>query len=398
MLSIKNISYILPNGIKLIDSLSFNLDIDRKTALIGANGVGKSTILKIILGEVLPFNGEIVKNNLNLGYFPQKFNNLKFNTIADVFDFEKQIISLKRVDSGIAEPDDYEILEGFWDCTDIVSKKLKFFNLKLNLLQDFKTLSGGEKVKVILSSIINDKTNFLLLDEPTNNLDYKSKIYFYDFIRNWQYGMLVISHDRELLSMVDKIIELRKLNSGATKAFNYGGNFDNYVEQKKLEEDSLNRNYNDARKKLEKQKQQIIENSQARNNRIKQGRKNLQNSRYIKTTIDRKINKSEKKQEDLIKRDKNNLINIENSLKNTDNNIERKSKIYFKLQEQNKVTNKVIFELKNLDFSYGSRLIFRNFNFLVRSKDRIVINGHNGSGKSTLLKIIANKFDGNFAF
>lgn len=202
MLSIKNISYILPNGIKLIDSLSFNLDIDRKTALIGANGVGKSTILKIILGEVLPFNGEIVKNNLNLGYFPQKFNNLKFNTIADVFDFEKQIISLKRVDSGIAEPDDYEILEGFWDCTDIVSKKLKFFNLKLNLLQDFKTLSGGEKVKVILSSIINDKTNFLLLDEPTNNLDYKSKIYFYDFIRNWQYGMLVISHDRELLSMV----------------------------------------------------------------------------------------------------------------------------------------------------------------------------------------------------
>lgn len=398
MLNVKNLSYILPNGIKLIDNLSFNLDKDRKTALIGTNGIGKSTILKLFFGEITPYSGEIIKNNLDIGYFPQGFNNLNFNTVADVFGFEKQIISLGKVDSGIAEVNDYEILEGFWNCAEIITKKLEFFNLKLNLLQDFGTLSGGEKVKVILSSIISKKTNFLMLDEPTNNLDYESKECFYDFIRNWQYGMLVVSHDRELLSLVDKIIELRKLNPGITKVFNYGGNFDNYLEQKNLEENSLNKDYNNTIKELKKQKQQIIKNIEIKNTKIRQGKKNLENSKYMKSALDLKINKSEKKQGKLIKRDKKNLIDIENSIKNTDNRIERKSNIYFKIKEQEKIIDKVIFEIKNLDFSYGDKKIFKNFNFIVRSRDRIAICGKNGSGKSTLLRIIASKFDGILTF
>lgn len=83
-----------------------------------------------------------------------------------------------RVDNGTANIDDYISLDNHWDCDEVINKRLEFFNLKFDLLQKFDTLSGGEKVKTILSSIIDERTNFLILDEPTNNMDYESKNYF----------------------------------------------------------------------------------------------------------------------------------------------------------------------------------------------------------------------------
>ena len=149
MIDIKNLSYSLPNGIKLINNLSFCLNDQKKVALIGPNGIGKSTLIKIIMNEIEPNNGKITKNNLNIAYMPQQFNKLNFNTIADVFNLEKQVISITKVDKNNADTVDYINLEGFWDCVEVISKKLDFFNLKFNPLQKFSNLSGGEKVKVI---------------------------------------------------------------------------------------------------------------------------------------------------------------------------------------------------------------------------------------------------------
>ena len=83
-----------------------------------------------------------------------------------------------RVDKGSAKIDDYISVDNLWDCAEVINNRLEFFNLKFDLLQKFDTLSGGEKVKTILSSIIDERTNFLILDEPTNNMDYESKNYF----------------------------------------------------------------------------------------------------------------------------------------------------------------------------------------------------------------------------
>lgn len=398
MISIKNLSYRLPDGTKIISNLSFSLDDNSKVGLIGVNGIGKSSILKLIVGNIAPTGGEITKNNLNIAYLPQKFNEFSFNTVADVFGLEKQVVSLAKVDDGTADPEDYAILDSCWDCNEIITKKLEFFNLKLNPLQKFSSLSGGEKVKVVLSSTINKQTNFLILDEPTNNIDREGKTIFYDFIRNWSFGILLVSHDRELLAIMDRIIELRKLGSGNVEIYNYGCNFTQYQEQKKLESVSLEKKYDNAKKELNKQKQQIIANREVREKRVKQGKKKLENSKYMKLVLDSKINKSEKKSGRLQKRDISNLNKIDSSLKSIDAITERKSEIYFKLEDQAKVSDKIIFELNNLNFSYGDRQIFSNFSITIRSKSRIAIDGRNGSGKSTLLKIIANNFSGNYAF
>ncbi len=196
---------------------------------VGVNGIVKSTMLKLIVGDLIPNYGEIIKSNLNIAYMSQKFNELNFNTVADVFGLENQVVSLMRVDNGTANIDDYISLDNHWDCDEVINKRLEFFNLKFDLLQKFDTLSGGEKVKTILSNIIDERTNFLILDEPTNNMDYESKTIFYNFVRNWKFGILLVSHDRELLNLVDKIIELRKLGYGKTEMYNYGYNFEQYL-------------------------------------------------------------------------------------------------------------------------------------------------------------------------
>ena len=85
MINVKNLSYSLSDGTKIIDNLSFNLDDFSKVGLVGVNGIGKSTILKLIVSDLVPNYGEVIKSNLNIAYLPQKFNEFNFNTVADVF-------------------------------------------------------------------------------------------------------------------------------------------------------------------------------------------------------------------------------------------------------------------------------------------------------------------------
>ncbi len=109
--------------------------------------------------------------------------------------------------------------------------------------------------------------------------------------------------------------------------------------------------------------------------RIIQGKKKLENSKYMKSVLDLKVNKSEKKHGQLLKRDFSNLNKTDFSLKSINDVIERRDKIYFKLEDQDKTYERIIFELNNFNFSYGSKQIFKSFNFTIRSTSRIAIHG-----------------------
>lgn len=389
MFIVRNLCYKVGYS-TIFENLSFTIGDNEKVAIVGKNGIGKSVLLRLLVGEIAASSGEVVKSTVNASYFPQKFNELNFSSVADVFGLEKQVISLEKVENDCADVEDYENLDGHWDCLDVIKEKMKFFGLNFDPMRDFSTLSGGEKVKLILSSIINKNSNFLILDEPTNNMDYESKKYFYSFIKNWQGGLAVVSHDRELLNLVDKIFELRCVGMADTRLFCYGGNYDYWKEQKEVEAQALEKDYNNSLKSAENRKNQTIKNIKNIAEKERQGKKALDNCKNSPTAFGLKKSQAEKSEGKVANKLNKRLDEANNDIKNIKEKIEVKSSIYFKFPK-NSFANKNLVEINNLNFFYGKKQIFSDFELLIKNGDRIAINGKNGSGKSTLLNIIMGK-------
>lgn len=394
MLQAKNISFTLPDGSVIFENISFILQ-NEKVGLIGKNGIGKSTIIKMLCEKIKPSNGIIENKDININYLPQKFTEVDHETVADVFYARNKLEALGRIEQGVARDDDYILLENNWDIEEKIFKKLARFNLNyLDLGQSFPSLSGGEKTKVLLSKTIDEGTNFLILDEPTNNMDYQGKIAFYDFVKKWKHGMFVVSHDRELLSLMDRIYELRKVGLHDTKIFNYGGNFEEYLRQRDIEKEASEQTYKNAISELKKRKKQIQEDKEKRDRRAKTGNDKRGHDRnsgsHAKAAFDYKQNIAEKKASSLIKRDTKNLSSCESSLKESANKMDLSNNLYFKVPRVKLPSGKVMVHIKDLCFGYKKegKSLFNNFNLTVTGAERIAIEGVNGSGKSTLFKII----------
>lgn len=242
VLSVENLSKSY-NNLSLFENLNFNIYKGEKVALIGDNGTGKSTILKIILGQVYPDKGEIkLGSNVKIGYFDQEMSDLNPNKT---------------------------VLDELWDSY----PKLKYFEVRRylsqflfigdDILKLVANLSGGEKSRLSLLKLMLSNANFLVMDEPTNHLDIESKEVLEDALNKYEGTLLVVSHDRYFLTKsVNRIIELED-----TKITNYLGNYEYYIKKKNelnspviIKEKKTKtqiENEKKEQKKLEKQKKKI---------------------------------------------------------------------------------------------------------------------------------------------
>ncbi len=359
MLKIDNLTIITSKGRKLIEDFSFVLNNEDKVALIGEEGNGKSTLLKIIAGidtdSYVSYTGRIFTDG-KIGYLPQSI--------------DKNDLELS-VEEYIAKEMDYAAL---YEILNRISVDHSLFNERM-----MHTLSGGERVKVSLVKMLYQKPDILLMDEPSNDLDLKTLIWLEEFIKNCDKPMIFVSHDETLLSScANGILHLEQLKRKSEPHLSYAGiGYDEYLKTRSAFIDRNNMIAAKQRVQLNKQLEKwrrIYQKVEHRQNTISRG--DPHGGKLLKKKMH-----SVKAQGRIIEEKKKNLIDKYEPEEAID--------VFFEKVDIN--PNKVILDLELDELRIQDRVLSGNIHLHVEGKDKICIIGDNGAGKSTLIRIIKDE-------
>jgi ATP-binding cassette subfamily F protein uup len=366
---------------KILSQIDFYIDSGDRVAIIGKNGGGKSTLMKIICG-VLDFDDgrRVIQNGITIQMLEQ---NPKFDDNLTVFEAIKQelkelkdakdrydILSLE-ISSRYEDREflkEYERLTNFldhhnaWNLDDKIKRLLHEFNLEEFRDQRVSLLSGGEQRRVALGSLLLKKPDILLLDEPTNHLDVYMVKFLEEILLRENFTLLFISHDRYFIdNIATKSIEIDH-----SKIRSFNGGYSSYIRQKEQILLSLKRSHDKLLKYLKAEEEWLNKGVRARLKRD-EGRK----ARVYKLKEEAKKNPS------LIKKM---TLELQREQKSFDHNknINRK---------------KMLFELEDIAISLGDKEVINSLSMRVLQQDKIAIVGKNGSGKSTLLKVLLGQLN-----
>lgn len=356
----------------LFDNVSLNIENNTKMGFIGSNGVGKTTLFRVILGEE-DCDGDVIKSSdLKIGIMEQTPPSSESLTAYDYtlevfshfFEIEKEMeiirLSLEKGEGDTARlinrqealNTEYIRNDGLTFRSRTRSMLLGLGFLESELYLPMNSLSGGQKTRLSLARTLLSEANFLLLDEPTNHLDIDSVRFLEDFLKNCNKAFIVISHDRYFLDKVtNTTIELENRRMSC-----YTGSYSTYLEKKEQVKKAAERKYENTMAEI-KRIEAIIE-QQKRWNR----ERNIRTAEHKQKSIDRLQETLEKPEEDV-------------------------SKIKFRFTAERKSGNDVL-KVTNLEKSYGDKPLFKNVNFEIKRGERVFLLGPNGCGKSTLYKMI----------
>jgi len=225
-ITLSSISWSAPDGTSVLSGLGLSFGPVR-TGLVGRNGTGKSTLLNIVAGNLPPSAGSVTVGG-SVALLCQAVTAPAGETVAGLFGVREALALLQRAERGEATADD--LADADWTLEARMEAALARLGLDVSPDTPLATLSGGQQTRARLAALVFAEPDFLLLDEPTNNLDREGREAVASLLATWRAGAIVVSHDRELLGMMDAIVELTSL--GATA---YGGNWSHYTERKALE-------------------------------------------------------------------------------------------------------------------------------------------------------------------
>ena len=388
MVILQNISYSHPDKELLFDNINLIVNDRDKISLIGNNGSGKSTLLRIIAKELQPSDG--ILNIVSKPYYiPQIFGQFDHLTIAQALGIEDKLTALREILNGNVTEENLSLIHDDWTIEERCHDALNYWRLNdLHLSQKLETLSGGQKTKVFLAGISIHQSELVLLDEPSNHLDVGSRQLLYEFIRSTSSTLIVVSHDRKLLRLPDKVCELSKRGITA-----YGGNYDFYVEQKEIEGNALNQNIQSTEKTLRKAIEKERETLERQQKLDARGKKKQEKAGVAKIMMNTLRNNAEQSTAKLKFVHGEKIDSLSKELQELRSMQPEIDKMKFGFDDSRLHKGKVLFTARDINFSYQDPLWKNNLSFLMRSGERIALKGSNGSGKTTLIKIILGNLE-----
>ncbi|WP_328511029.1 ATP-binding cassette domain-containing protein [Streptomyces mirabilis] len=383
-LSCTSLSFAWPDGTTVFDDLQVAFGPGR-TGLVGVNGSGKSTLLKLIAGELTPADGTIRVTG-EVGYLPQNVTLDTALRVDEALGIAATRAALHAIEAGDAAEEHFDVVGDDWDVEERALVMLGELGLgHVELDRTIGEVSGGESVLLRLAALLLRRPDILLLDEPTNNLDLYARRRLYAAVEAWSGVMVVVSHDRELLDLVDQIADLR---SGEVTW--YGGNFSAYQEVLAGEQEAAERMVRVAEADLKKQKRELVDAQVKLARRKRYGQKMFEQKREPKIVMGaRKRAAQESAGKHRIMHEEK-LAEAKDRLDDAVEAVRDDDEIRVDLPYTAVPPGRTVLTLENLELRYGARV---NGVFDLRGPERIALIGRNGAGKTTLLRTIAGELE-----
>ncbi|MFE2640962.1 ABC-F family ATP-binding cassette domain-containing protein [Streptomyces nigra] len=381
-ISCTSLSFSWPDGSPVFEALDVAFGPGR-TGLVGVNGSGKSTLLKLIAGELTPADG-VVRVAGEIGYLPQNVTLDTALRVDQALGIAGKRAALHAIEAGDVAEEHFETVGDDWDVEERALATLGELGLgHVELDRTIGEVSGGESVLLRLAALLLRRPDVLLLDEPTNNLDLYARRRLYAAVESWPGVMVVVSHDRELLDMVDQIADLR---SGEISW--YGGNYSAYEVALATEQEAAERMVRVAEADLKKQKRELIDAQVKLARRKRYGQKMWDQKREPKIVMGaRKRAAQESAGKHRIMHEEK-LAEARERLGDAVDAVRDDDEIRVDLPYTAVPPGRSVLALRELEVSYGARV---PGGLDVHGPERIALVGRNGAGKTTLLRTIAGE-------
>lgn len=390
----------------LMKDVKFSVDDGEKVGVVGRNGVGKSTLFGILAGTDNDYTGEVVfRRGITIATTAQEHHGLGEQTVmAYILSGLPEYPELKKIideypltmGDNMRKIEEYtQALErfdqkGFYQVEEKIERELSNFQLDGFGNRKISSLSGGQKRLVEIVKIMHSEAHLALIDEPTNHMDYVAKQQFIDWMNSQPHqAMLIITHDRDVLGQVDRIVEIKD-----GQAMSYRGNYDAYLKQNAQATTAGMNNFEQIEKRIVNLKQKVLDYQ-----RLKEKSRNPGTIQKFK----RLENEARAELEELSEMEKPTFWIDKESVGQLDyKSAERYGKfksrnIRLSMKDASSRSQHVLVRAENVAVGIGERILFEDVNIDLREGEAIEIRGRNGAGKTTLIRMIlasGKSFDG----
>ena len=390
----------------LMKDVKFSVDDGEKVGVVGRNGVGKSTLFGILSGKDTDYTGEVIfRRGITIATTAQEHHGLGEQTVMSyILDGLPEYSKLKKIideypltmGDNMRKIEEYtQALErfdqkGFYQVEEKIERELSNFQLDGFGDRKISSLSGGQKRLVEIVKIMHSEAHLALIDEPTNHMDYVAKQQFIDWMNSQPHqAMLIITHDRDVLGQVDRIVEIKD-----GQAVSYRGNYDAYLKQNAQATTAGMNNFEQIEKRIVNLKQKVLDYQ-----RLKEKSRNpgtIQKFKRLENEARAELAELSEMEKPTFWIDKESASQLD--YKSAERYGKFKSRnIRLSMKDASSRSQHVLVRAENVAVGIGERILFEDVNIDLREGEAIEIRGRNGAGKTTLIRMIlasGKSFDG----
>jgi len=379
-LTLEGVSYILPDGRALFSDLTGQFD-HHPTGLVGRNGTGKSVLARILAAELKPSTGRCVRSG-KVFYLAQNMVYTDLTSVAGLAGVQATVDAIERIETGSIDPVDFDLVGDQWDIRQCLQHELDRNGLgRLNPATPSDTLSGGEAMRIALIGALLSNADFLILDEPTNHLDGENRQALIE--QRWPNGLLVISHDRQLLETMVRIVELSPLGLRS-----YGGAYSFYAQCKEQERASTIQQLEQRKLEQKREVQSLREQRERQERRQARGNRHGSDANQAKILLGRQKERSESSAGKLSQQQSARMEQLSERVREAARLVEDKASITMHALPVAQARQQRVAELDEAVLPFVPSAT-RKISLTLTGQQRVGVIGPNGCGKSTLLKLLA---------